>query len=120
MTAPRFLVDECCPASVVGALRDVGFDVRYVAEEAPGLSDDDVLRSATTEDRILVTTDKDFGALTVRLGHTAVGLILLRLSRLGTDLVAKKAAAMIQENAENLPGHITTFTEDRVRRRSLS
>ena len=119
MTTPRFLVDECCPATLVGALRDLGFDVRYVAEEVPGLSDDDVLRSATAEDRILVTTDKDFGALTVRLGHMAVGLILLRLSRLGTYLVAKKAAAMIQENAENLAGHITTFTEDRVRRRSL-
>ena len=38
MTLPRLLVDECCPAPVAAALRDLGFDARYVAEEAPGLS----------------------------------------------------------------------------------
>ena len=119
MTLPRVVVDECCPTPVVVALRGLGFDVRYVAEEAPGLSDTDVLRSAAEEGRILVTTDKDFGMLVVRLGHPVAGLILLRLLRLDTDAVAEKVAIMIRENADKLEGRVTTFTEGRIRQRPI-
>ena len=31
MTLPRLLVDECCPAPVVAALRDLGFDEYPIA-----------------------------------------------------------------------------------------
>ncbi len=117
MTAPQFLVDECCPASLVAALRDLGFDVRYVAEEAAGLSDTDVVGLAANGGRVLVTTDKDFGGLVVRLGHALPGLVLLRRRRLHLDPVAKKTAALIGANAENLAEAITTLTDDRIRRR---
>ena len=78
MTAPKFLVDECCPAAVARALRGLSFDVHTVVERTRGLSDRDVLRLAWDEGRILVTTDKDFGALVVRSGYRLHGLLLLR------------------------------------------
>jgi len=117
MTVPRFLADECCPASVVAALRDLGFDVHYVAEEAAGLSDSDVMGLAANGGRLLVTTDKDFGGLVVRLGHALPGLVLLRGRRLHLDPVAKKTAILIAANAEKLAGAVTTLTDDRIRRR---
>ena len=115
----RFLADECCPEAVVAALRDLGFDVRYIAEEAPGLSDTDVAAFAAEEGRILVTPDKDFGRLVVRLSHVLPGLVLLRGRRLHLDPVAKKTAILIAANAEKLAGAVTTLTDDRIRRRLL-
>ena len=64
--APKFLVDECCPAVVARELRERSFDVHTVVDRARGFSDRDVLRLAWDEGRILVTNDKDFGTLVVR------------------------------------------------------
>lgn len=57
--------------------------------------------------------------LVVRLGHPVAGLVLLRLPRLDTEAIAKKVAAMMRENAEGLGGYVTSFSERRIRRRSL-
>ncbi len=119
MVLAPLLLDECCPASLVAGLRDLGFDVRYVSEESPGIPDTDVLRIAAEESRIVVTTDKDFSALVVRFGHHVAGLALLRLSRLGTEPVARKAAARIHDNADKRAGRVTTFSEDRIRRHPI-
>lgn len=119
MTPPRFLADECCPTSIVAALRERGFDVRYVAEEVLGLSDVEVLSIATDQDRVLLTTDKDFGVLAVRLGHRVPGILLLRVRGLGTPGVAQSVAETIAETAERLGGNITTVTVDRLRQRPL-
>ena len=70
----RFLADECCAASLVEALRQDGHDVAYVGETFAGLSDDEVLSHALENRRILLTEDKDFGDLAVRLYKPAIGL----------------------------------------------
>ncbi len=119
MTLPRLLADECCPLPLVAALRDQGFDLRYVAEEAPGLSDEAVLAPAEQERRIVITTDKDFGTLVMRLEDPVAGLILLRVARLGTEAIAELVAKRICETAEGLIGHVTTFAETVTRRRAL-
>ena len=57
---------------VVDGLRGDGHDVRYVKEIAAGTDDETVLQMATEQQRILLTEDKDFGVLVVRLNclHT--------------------------------------------------
>ncbi len=119
MTAVQFLADECCPVALVAELRAGGHDVRYIAEDAAGLSDEDVLQVAVNEDRILVTTDKDFGTLVVRLGYPVPGVVLVRVSGLGRATIAAEVAAMIKNRAKSLSGHVSTVTIDRIRRRSL-
>jgi len=74
-----FLADECCDALVVRTLRELGHDVIYVAELAPGLADPDVLEQSVSEERILLTEDRDFGELVFRGQETAYGIVLLRI-----------------------------------------
>ena len=76
----RLLVDEGVEARIVQRLRGEGHDVDYVAELAPGITDDDVLDRANTGQRVLVTGDKDFGELVFRLRRIASGVLLVRLS----------------------------------------
>ena len=74
-----FLADENFARDTVEALRRLGHDVVWVRTDAPGISDDAVLRSASSESRVLTMADKDFGELAFRSGLSAAsGIILLR------------------------------------------
>jgi len=57
----KLLADECCDGMVVAGLRADGHDIVYVQESAPGSEDASVLLSAYTQQRVLLTEDKDFG-----------------------------------------------------------
>lgn len=65
----RFLVDECTGPAVARWLIQQGHDVFSVYDRAPGISDQEVLQRAFSEDRILITNDKDFGERVFREGH---------------------------------------------------
>jgi hypothetical protein len=70
----NFLADECCDAFLVDGLRGDGHDVLYVKESAPGTDDHTVLQMAADQERVLLTEDKDFGELVVRLKLPAYGI----------------------------------------------
>ena len=42
----KLVADECISVSIVTSLRNEGYDVWHVLEEAAGSSDDDILRTA--------------------------------------------------------------------------
>jgi predicted nuclease of predicted toxin-antitoxin system len=76
----RILADENFPGEAVQALRQRGHDVFWVRTDAPGSSDDAVLRRAQLEARVLLTMDKDFGELAFRAGLPASsGIVLFRM-----------------------------------------
>jgi hypothetical protein len=76
----RFLADEGAESQVVARLRSDGHDIDYIAELAPGITDDDVLDRANSAGRLLVTVDKDFGELVFRLERVTSGVLPVRLS----------------------------------------
>lgn len=59
----KFLADENIGLGVIEPLRNLGFDVQSVLEKQTGISDTKVLSLANKGNRILITTDKDFGKL---------------------------------------------------------
>lgn len=54
----RFLVDECTGPGVARWLKKQGYEVFSVFEQARGMSDEDVIEKAFTENWILITNDK--------------------------------------------------------------
>src|SRR5437016_185213 len=74
----KFLVDECVDTAVTAWLRNQGYDVSAIVETASSSSDDQVLKKALSENRVLVTMDKDFGDLVFRGAQPHCGVILLR------------------------------------------
>lgn len=92
----------------VELLRKAGHDVLYVAELEPGIADEDVLELANTEQRKLLTADKDFGELVFRQRLFSNGVILARLSGLKPENKARILVEAIEEHAEDLS--YETFT----------
>ena len=115
----RLLADEGVEAGIVARLRAEGHDVVYVAELAPGISDDAVLASAVADERLLLTADKDFGELVFRLRRAAHGVLLLRLAGLSQAAKAETVAAALREHGEEMAGAFAVVTPGlvRVRRR---
>jgi predicted nuclease of predicted toxin-antitoxin system len=59
----RLVADESCDFSIVLAIRAAGHDVVSIMETMPGVDDERVIAVATSDKRLLLTEDKDFGQL---------------------------------------------------------
>ncbi len=75
----KFVVDECTGPNVARWLTENRHDVYSVADESRGWTDEQVLRKALAEERILITNDKDFGYLIFKNRMAHCGVILMRL-----------------------------------------
>jgi predicted nuclease of predicted toxin-antitoxin system len=76
----KFLANENFPLASVRRLRDAHYDVASVTEDAPGITDHEVLTRAQQEGRIVVTFDRDYGELLYRKGFSAtMGIVYFRL-----------------------------------------
>jgi predicted nuclease of predicted toxin-antitoxin system len=111
----RLFADEGVESRIVERLRFEGHDVEYVAELAPGIDDDGVLDRANSEDRVLVTVDKDFGELVFRLRRTTSGVLLFRLSGLSSDDKAAVVAAVVRDHGHEILGTFTVISPGVVR-----
>jgi len=115
----RFLANENVPLDAVSALREMGHDVLWVRVDAPGSTDEDILSRAVTEERVLITFDKDFGHLALR-SHLPrqTGIILFRIPESSSSNIAKIVAASI-ESRSDWTGHFTVVDKFRIRMRPL-
>ncbi|MEE4275682.1 MAG: DUF5615 family PIN-like protein [Thermoleophilia bacterium] len=111
----RLLADEGVEAGVVARLRAEGHDLLYIAELAPGITDDAVLDLAAAEERLLLTADKDFGELVFRLGRAAHGVLLLRLSGLSQAGKAETVALALRDHGEEMLNAFAVVTPGLVR-----
>jgi predicted nuclease of predicted toxin-antitoxin system len=76
----RFLVDECTGPKVARWLREQGYEVFSVYEQARGMDDNDIIVKAFDENWILITNDKDFGEKVYREHRSHRGVVFLRLN----------------------------------------
>jgi predicted nuclease of predicted toxin-antitoxin system len=90
----RFAVDACVPAQLATALVKLGADVAS-ATGRPAMPDYEVLSGAVARDRVLITSDKDFGDLVFRDGESAVGVILIRFDIISEGLAHETAQRIL-------------------------
>jgi len=100
-------------------LRSDGHDVFYVREAAPGAEDEVVLRTAAEQDRLLLTEDKNFGKLVVRLGLAAHGILLLRMNPADSAAKLDRPRAVMRSEGHRLAGSFVVIDPDKVRIRPL-
>ena len=114
----NLLADEGIDKQIVARLRADGYCVSYVAEMAPGISDDIVLELANKEGSVLVTADKDFGDLVFRLKRISAGVVLIRLAGLPPDKKAAIVTSVISKHSQELAKAFTVITPTGIRIRA--
>lgn len=111
----RFLVDECTGSKVARWLRGENHEVFSVFDEARGMTDDEVLAKAFSENRILITNDKDFGEMIFRERRKHHGVIFLRLDDERAANKIEVLSKLLESYAEKLPEEFVVATETKVR-----
>ncbi|RLB18419.1 MAG: hypothetical protein DRG63_02420 [Deltaproteobacteria bacterium] len=73
----KFLIDVNASGSVATWLIDQGHDVAFVSAKDPRMPDEEILKWAVSEQRIIVTTDKDFEEMIWHQGKKHCGVLRL-------------------------------------------
>ena len=110
-----FLADESCDFSVIRALRQVGYSVKAIAEISPSLPDEDVLKLAVAENRLLITEDKDFGEWVFAHRHAMTGVLLIRYPANMRSSMVAAVIDLIGGHATELDGSFTVLEPGRAR-----
>ena len=115
----RFLANENFPLDAVAALRQAGHDVIWIRTDAPGSRDQDVLARAVSEERVLLTFDKDFGELAFRSRLPAsCGIILFRPTAQTSEQIARLVVSAMETDTDWI-GHFAVVEKNRIRVRPL-
>jgi predicted nuclease of predicted toxin-antitoxin system len=115
----KFFADENVARPIIQWLRLAGHDVLSGAEAGPGEDDAVWLRRAQESERVIVTSDKDFGELIFRDRLNSHGIVLIRTQKLSLRERLARLAAVWSTVEANPQGKFIVITEGRVRVRSL-
>ena len=73
----KVLLDSCISSNIRQPLQAAGHDVIWIGDWPKDPGDREILDFAFREQRIVITLDKDFGALAIRDGQPHAGIVRL-------------------------------------------
>ena len=115
-----FLANENFPLPSIRLLRQAGYDVAAIMEDSAGASDTVVLARAASEQRIILTFDRDYGELLYRLRlPPPPGLAYFRLDPLSPIEPAEILLRLLAAPNVALEGKFTVIERPTIRQRPL-
>jgi predicted nuclease of predicted toxin-antitoxin system len=113
----KFLLDENIGKLVAEFLRKEGYDVKSAIEGFRGCSDEEIIKTAFKENRILITLDQDFGRMIYQSETPHRGVVLLKLKNESQKAIIKILEKVIKEFNGKLKDKFTIVTEEKLRMR---
>jgi predicted nuclease of predicted toxin-antitoxin system len=111
----RFLADENCDFSIIRALRADGHDVLAVSEFQQRSIDRELMEMARSQERILLTEDKDFGWLAFVANMNNPGVILVRFPATARHTLAASVLHLVTDFGSKLIGGFVVLRPGSVR-----
>ena len=111
----KFLVDVGVSKQVEEYLREQGYDTKTVRAIDSRMFDSEIIRLATSEGRMVITMDKDFGELVYRSSMEHSGVLLLRLEdATGTEKL-QVVKHIMKNYSDRIKNCFCVFQNDRFR-----
>jgi len=115
----NIIADESVELEIINALRVLQHNVISIAEIHPGLPDQKVIHLAKQHSAVLLTPDKDFGALVFHKKEITTGIVLFRLFLASNEQKASLIKAAFQQYGARFPKSFTVINEKEIRIRPL-
>ena len=112
------MADENIPTRSIDQLVEDGIDIISVSSFKYGLHDEDVLKLAYKERRVLVTFDKEFGYLIFKKKIRSFGVLLLRFIPRSPEEVSARIIELVN-NKMKLQWNFIVLEEEKIRIRSI-
>lgn len=111
----QLVADESCDFSIVVGLRAAGHDVISIAELMRGAEDNQVIEFASTQRRLLLTEDKDFGQLVFSAAKQNSGVVLIRYPTFARSDLTDTLTKLLADHGEALYSCFVVLEPGRVR-----
>lgn len=111
----KFLADVNIEKSIVDFLRGAGYDVLWLPDYDCHLDDASLLNLAYTQNRIIVTNDKDFGELNFLQRKPSVGIILFRVDEQNVGIKITILKNMLLKYPDKFSNHFVVLARKRIR-----
>ena len=85
----KLLANENFPMISKRLIKEAGFDITHIGEEAFGIMDEEVVELSIKEERVILTFDSDYGTLIFREGYRPYGVIYLRFKEFQAQMPAE-------------------------------
>jgi predicted nuclease of predicted toxin-antitoxin system len=95
-----------------------GYDLKAVRDINPRMTDQDILKLAAQEQRVVITMDKDFGELVYRARQPHAGVLLLRLETAGGEEKRQVIEQIMTHHANEIDGKFSVYQNGRLRIRA--
>ncbi len=116
----KFIADENFPGPSIKLLKEGDIDIKSIAELHRGATDEQVIKLALDDNRVILTHDRDYGELIFKVGlRPKAGVLYFRLfdfepsdpGRILLDLIEKKI---------NFEDKLTVVNKNSIRQRSFN
>ncbi|MBI3353478.1 MAG: DUF5615 family PIN-like protein [Nitrospirae bacterium] len=115
MDVVRFIADVNVEKVIIDYLLENGHDVKWIPDYDCEISDEELLKLANAEKRILITNDKDFGELIFLQKRVAAGIILLRVKGQKAQDKVILIKKLLQNYSDKLLNHYIVITKKKIR-----
>ena len=114
----KLLANENFPLQSVKILEAAGFDIKSVGLDYAGIMDSEVMDIAVSEERVIITFDRDYGELIFKKGYRPkAGVIYLRWDAFQPDEPGKYLIQLFQSTDIKFEEMLTVISETNIRQR---
>jgi predicted nuclease of predicted toxin-antitoxin system len=111
----KFLADVNIEKPIVEFLKNSGYDITWIPDYDPSMSDQELLNMAVKEDRILLTNDKDFGYFIFLQKKRLNGIILFRIKGQKTEDKLNNLRELLDKYDDKISKYFIVITEKKIR-----
>ncbi len=111
----KFIVDVGVSKKVEDWLQIQEYNIKTIRSIDPRMSDKEVLKLAESENRMVITMDKDFGELVYNSGLCHAGVLLLRLEEATSQEKVKIIKKILDRYSDKLPNNFCVYKDGKLR-----
>jgi predicted nuclease of predicted toxin-antitoxin system len=115
MKKKKFLANVNVEKPLIDFLNDKGFDIKWVTNIDKRMPDDRICEIANSEQRIIITNDKDFGEIVFYQKKIAYGIILLRVDGQNSSEKIILLEKLLENYLDKIANHFVVLTKTKFR-----
>ncbi len=114
----KILANENFPLKSVILLEKAGYDIKSIGEDNPSIADEEVMEIAISEERTIITFDRDYGELIYKHGYRPKhGVIYLRFRNFQPEEPGEYLLKILESKNLEFGNRLTVIDRRKIRQR---